>query len=123
MPTACRIFAILQLSPVGTVLSRLPVYMQTESLLHRIEVPIRMEQFVVIHDAERADDDISRLANSDSATPQPAVVIGRRKRHLSPNEIGIRNICKEVAGASIIGISSESLQDLSKDEIAYQDAT
>ena len=40
--------------------------MQPEGLLHAIKVPIRMQEFVVIQDAECTDDDIDSLANSDA---------------------------------------------------------
>ena len=77
---------------------------------------------MVVQNAERTDDGVNRFANGDTAAPQCAVVVGRRKSHLTPDQIDIRNFRKEVTRASVVGCSVETFEDLCEDEITDQNA-
>jgi len=96
---------------------------QSQVLLHGIKVPVRMQQFVIVPNAVRTDEDLDRLAHRDSTLTKPAIVVGGEERAFPTDEIGAGKFHKEFAGGSVLRVSGESLQQFRQNEITCQQPT
>lgn len=89
---------------------------------HRIEVPIRVQELVVVEDTKRPDDDVDRLSNGHPALSQFPIILGRREGHISADQVRIHEIAQQCAGSAVIRIVGEALQKLRKNQIPDEDA-
>jgi hypothetical protein len=90
--------------------------LQSEMALEGFKVSIRVQQRMIVYDAEGRNQHIDSLSDRDALNSQLPLVLGGEEGHVSTDQVRAGQAIQEGAGAPIIGIARESLQELGGDE-------
>ena len=86
--------------------------------LHRVEIPICMQQLVTVLDAIRPYKDIDRLADHHAPFAEAATIVGRSQRVVATDQLSAWELQQQSAGGAIVRILGKSLQELGEDQVA-----
>jgi hypothetical protein len=108
--------------PGGVETARALQNLQPQMRVHRVEIAVVVQQRVALLDAERANDQVGRLADGDALAPQHAVIMRRlhgnsliQHRH----DIERSQVPRE---SNRMGFIARALQHLQHDNVTDQES-
>jgi len=91
-----------------------------QMMLEWVEVTIAMKQLMIFAQAESRDDRIDGRSHSNAFSTQEAIIPGRRNCDLVTTDVAKLKRIKALEDPSNVEFGAKALQDLGKDQIAYQ---
>jgi hypothetical protein len=94
--------------------------LETKVRNHRVEIPIRVQKTVPIHNAERADDDIDGFANGDTAITKTPVISCDSWSTNWIQQLGNLELAELTFNRRCVTVIARTLQHFDDDKITYQ---